>query len=127
MSDTLDFSYRPDSSTARGAFRASLPGLSVRLATGERFQVKDISAGGLSVYAEGRRLRSDAHVIMELYVAERLFLGELKAHLVRMVDGDVAAYSFVELSRQQEFRLDKLVLSMQKHMIAMRKARGQEA
>lgn len=122
MSNKLTFTF-PSEDSDRGAFRASLPGLTVRLPSGENLAVKDISAGGISIARPARAPRADAVLAFDLYVGNRLFLEGLKGKLVRMTENGVAAYAFVEVSRAQEYRLDKLILSMQKQVIAARKGK----
>jgi c-di-GMP-binding flagellar brake protein YcgR len=107
-----------DAQTARETFRTALPGLSAILAdTGERYTVHDLSAGGLNIMAADAPPRFGARVVLDLYLGDRLFLKNLTAELVRLVE-NMAAYAFVNLNRVQERRLDTLVLTMQKQMIA---------
>jgi c-di-GMP-binding flagellar brake protein YcgR len=106
-----------NSSTAREAFRTAPPGLTAVLGTGERYTVHDLSAGGLSLVTSGNQPRAGARITMDLYLANRLFLKGVSADLVRML-AETAAYAFVNLTRVQEQRLDKLVLTMQKQEIA---------
>jgi c-di-GMP-binding flagellar brake protein YcgR len=106
-----------DGQTARETFRTVLPGLSAVLDTGERYTVHDLSAGGLSITTTDIPPRFAARIALDLHLADRLFLKNLTADLVRVME-NTAAYAFVNLNRIQERRLDKLVLTMQKHQIA---------
>jgi c-di-GMP-binding flagellar brake protein YcgR len=107
-----------DAQTARETFRTALPGLSaVLVETGERYAVHDLSAGGLNIMTTDAPPRFGARIVLDLYLGDRLFLKNLTAELVRLVE-NMAAYAFIHLNRVQERRLDKLVLTMQKQQIA---------
>lgn len=118
----LNFSYVPSSQCGRGCYRASLPGLAVHTEDGTTLEVKDISAGGVGVVSLPN-WQPPPVAMLALYVSGKLYVEGLKGTFVQTGRKDVAAYTFVGLSRQQEQRLDKLVLAVQKHLIAMLKAR----
>ena len=110
----------------RAAYRVNLPGLTVRLSTGDTFPVHDLSSTGLSIQCTLGLTASNKTLLMDLYVSDRLYLGKIEAQLVRGGVSGFTAFSFIDLDQQQEYRLDKLVLARQKQMIEMRKARGKE-
>lgn len=120
-----DFTIRYEApASKRGAFRASVPGLQVALPGGVLCQVKDLSAGGVGFSApQGEVLAADSELQIDLLVADKLYVGALTTRIVRVTPEGTVACSFGELSRSQEMRLDKLVLEMQKRLIALRKAK----
>lgn len=107
----------------RSAFRATLPGLMIGLPTGQQIQLKDLSAGGLSfelpraesVLVPGSVVRAN------LLIADNLYLEGLPCRIVRIAANNLVAAAFDNLSLQQEARIDKLVLEIQKRLIAQRK------
>jgi len=122
-----DFSISFPSDTDRAAYRASVPGLTARLPGGLVYEVKDLSVNGISLVCSAMK-PSDKVIKIDLLIANRLYLSKLASQLVRGgASGGasgVAAFSFVGLTQQQEERLDKLVLSIQKQRIEMRKIHG---
>ena len=118
-----DFSISFPADTDRAAYRASAPGLTARLPGGLAYEVKDLSVNGISLVCSGIK-PSDKIIEIDLLLANRLYLSKLSSQLVRGGTSGVAAFSFVGLTQQQEERLDKLVLSIQKQRIEMRKVHG---
>lgn len=106
----------------RNAFRATLPGLTAALNNGssQRYRVDDVSAGGLSFDAPGLELARGTEVTVNLFLADRLFAAEISARVMRVETGQIAV-AFKSLDRQQELRIDKLVLETQKRAIIREK------
>lgn len=124
----MDFKIEvPDSDNQRGAFRARIPGLKARIQeTGASFDVKDMSATGIALLAGAEsRLKEGASMTVDLLIASKPVLIGLKTKVIRRINEAVLACTFVSPDRRQEARLDKLVLEVQKRMIAQRKARQQ--
>ena len=65
------------------------------------------------------------NLILDVLVLGRCCVGAIKAHVVRSTETGCAV-AFEELSRNQELRLDKIVLEMQKRVIAQLKKEQQE-
>ena len=120
----------PDSESSaqhRTRFRIMSEGVSVRLTWPERpdkgldsFEVNDISAGGLYMKAPEGMFAPGQSIILDVLVLGRCCVGAIKAHVVRSSKNGCAV-AFEELSRNQELRLDKIVLEMQKRVIAQTK------
>lgn len=124
----MDFKIEvPDGDNQRGAFRARIPGLKAKVReTGASFDVKDVSATGTALLATVEsRLKEGATVTLDLLIADKPVLVGLKTQIVRRINEEVLACKFVSPDRRQEARLDKLVLEVQKRMIAQRKAKQQ--
>ncbi len=126
MKNEFAISFDSDN-TDRTAYRVSLPGITARLSSGQSFSVKDLSATGISLICPDGLPPSDRTVFIDLYVSDRLYLARLKSLLVRGGPSGLVAYSFVDMDQQQEYRLDKLVLSVQKQLIELRKIRGESS
>lgn len=106
----------------RGAYRATIPGLSVKLPCGTTSPARDISAGGVGFTPPAGMTYSSGQVlVLDFLVADHLFIQGLESVVVR-ADANSVACSFRLLSRAQEVKLDKLVLETQKRLIARRKA-----
>lgn len=110
----------------RQAFRTRVPGLDIRVTTkaGEQdFPILDISASGFAFADSPRGYSSGQELDVQLLLAKRLFLTEVKAKVMRVLDKGVIGCNFVGLDRRQEIKLDKLVLEVQKRLIELRKAK----
>lgn len=105
----------------RGAYRAAIPGLTIRLADGTQHVANDLSAGGVGFSPpEGRAFHVGKEILLDILVADHLYIQGLECVIVRERPNAVAC-AFRGLSRIQETRLDKLVLETQKRLIARRK------
>lgn len=121
--ETLDFSLPGHEEFSRRAFRACVPGLDVLLSDRRAiFPVRDVSAVGLAFAASPGLFREGDALSLDLLVSGHLFIAALEARTVRITADGVVGCSFVALDRRQEERLDKLVLEVQKRMVALRKA-----
>lgn len=107
----------------RSAFRATLPGLMIGLPTGESIQLRDLSTGGLSFELPQAEnvLEPGSLVRANLLIVDKVYLEGLPCRIVRIASNHVVAAAFEGLSLQQEARIDKLVLEVQKRLIAQRK------
>lgn len=106
----------------RKAFRTKVPGLSVRFpAVKKVYEVKDLSATGFAVLDTEKVFKEGQLLECDLLINKKLFLGEVKAEIMRVLDKGIIGINFVELARQQQVKLDKLVLEVQKRLIELRK------
>ena len=62
-------------------------------------------------------------VSFDLLLNKRLFLGDLKGKVMRVLDKGIIGCNFEPMDRRQEIKLDKLVLEVQKRLIELRKAK----
>jgi hypothetical protein len=122
MSGELDFKIGNDEDSARRAFRAKVPGLKVLLRDrGEIRDVMDISSMGLAFKDDTKTFHEGDSVLFDLLLNDKPFLVELKAVVMRVLDKGLVGVNFEIDDHHKEIRLDKLVLEIQKRMIAMRK------
>jgi c-di-GMP-binding flagellar brake protein YcgR len=128
MADDLEFSIKPPEGGQRRAYRTKVPGLKAVIpAKDAQFNVGDLSATGLSLNAGEGQLEEGESIEMELFLNKKLFLSGIKARVMRILDDGTAGCNFEIMDQRKEERLDKLVLEVQKRLIAMRKAaRGKE-
>jgi len=111
----------------RQAYRTRVPGLDVRVITQtgpQDFPVSDISATGFAFSANPRNYSSGMTFSFDLLLNKRLFLGDLKGKVMRVLtDKGIIGCNFEAMERRQEIKLDKLVLEVQKRLIELRKAK----
>lgn len=110
----------------RQTFRTRVPGLDVRVITHagpKDFSVQDLSVGGFAFHDEPRGYSLGMILSFDLLLTKRLFLGDLRAKVIRIEDGGIIGCNFMEMEHRQEVKLDKLVLEVQKRLIELRKAR----
>jgi hypothetical protein len=110
----------------RQAYRTRVPGLDVRVITKtgpEDFAVQDISASGFAFSDHPRRYSPGMVFSFDLLLNKRLFLGDLKGKVMRVLDKGIIGCVFEAMERRQEIKLDKLVLEVQKRLIELRKAK----
>jgi hypothetical protein len=85
--------------------------------------VSDISASGFAFEDNPRGYSSGLEFTFDLLLSKKLFLGELKGKVMRVLDRGIIGCNFMEMDRRQEIKLDKLVLEVQKRLIELRKAK----
>lgn len=116
---------KPDSER-RLAFRAVLVGTKARLSgLPDLYPVNDLSVSGLSLAMADGLLAPEQELGLDLLIADKVYLAALPVKAVRCKDGECAC-SFGALNRQQELKLDKLILEMQKRYIARQKQQNRE-
>jgi len=135
MSETFDthtnISFRlgendPSNNANRRTFRTVARGVKIMVhGIAETFSVNDISAGGFSMTVPDGRFREGDILTVSILIADRRYINNLAAKVVRNM-GEKCACAFQRVARNQEMKLDKLVLEMQKRFIALRK-KEQEA
>jgi hypothetical protein len=123
----FDIQLPEEEERLRKAFRTKVPGLSARFSGLDRvYDVADLSATGFAVIdKEGRFMEKDA-LGVDLLIKDKLFLGGAKALCMRVHDNGIVGLNFVDLDRQKEIKLDKLVLEVQKRLIALRKKKREQ-
>ncbi len=110
----------------RQAYRTRVPGLDLRVITQsgpKEFSVLDISATGFAFSDNPRNYSSGMTFSFDLLLNKRLFLGDLKGKVMRVLDNGIIGCNFETMERRQEIKLDKLVLEVQKRLIELRKAK----
>lgn len=111
----------------RKAFRTRVPGLTVLFSGQERgFEVKDLSATGLAVLESNTGIEEGQHLTCDLLINNKLFLGGLNVDVRRVLDNGIIGVNFVDLTRKQQAKLDKLVLEVQKRLIELRKLQREQ-
>ncbi len=122
--DDFNFSLPSADSQKRRAFRATIPGLEAYVHGRDRFYpIKDLSATGMGLQAQqDDEFEHGEHFTFDLYLNKKLYLGELEAKIMRIAGQHVVGCVFEAPPPRKEARLDKLVLEVQKRLIALRKA-----
>lgn len=126
--DDFSFSLPGSGNQKRNAFRATIPGLEAYVQEREKFfPVKDFSATGMGLQAEpDDEFQHGEHFTFDLYLNKKLYLGGLEAKVMRIAQQNIVGCLFQAPSPRKEARLDKLVLEVQKRLIALRKAKEKE-
>lgn len=124
---TFDINIPDDEERLRKAFRTKVPGLTCRFPdTGRILDVMDLSATGFAVMDTKKEFVEDARLELDLLINKRLFLGGVSAMVMRALDNGIVGFNFVDLGRQEQIKLDKLVLEVQKRLIALRKKKREQ-
>lgn len=119
--DDLSFSLIATNPVQRSAFRAMVRGLFARFEDGSMYDVHDISACGCSLAMPLHACTIGNVFTLDLMAGNNALVTGLQAKVVRLIPHTLAACAFVEVTRNQEFKLDKLILEIQKRKIAQRK------
>lgn len=120
--DDLSFSIDDIPPHQRAAFRALVRGLLARLDDDSaRYNVYDISSGGCTILNPPKGCAEGRMLLMQLEVRGMPLVSGMETKVVRMKEDGSAACAFVKLTRHQELVLDKLVLEIQKALIAQKK------
>ncbi len=124
MSSKLyDFSINEDDNINRHSYRAHVYGIEVRVNKGPRcYNLADISVTGCAFRVSNVPWAIGDKLKIQLEVKGRVILSSLDARLVRITPNNTVACSFDRLTEKQEFALDKLVLEIQKRIIALNRA-----
>lgn len=111
----------------RKAFRTKVPGLTARFpALDKTMDVMDLSASGFAVLDPDKGFKENQTLETELLIKEKLFLRGMTACVMRVLDNGIIGMNFVDLERKQQHKLDKLVLEVQKRLIALRKKKREQ-
>lgn len=125
--DDLNFSLTETSPVQRSAYRAMVRGLFARLDDGSVYDVHDISAGGCSLAMPLHAYQVGYRFILDLLAGKTVLVTGIEAEVVRLIPNSLAACAFLDITRYQEIKLDKLVLEIQKRKIAQRKNLARES
>lgn len=118
---SFDFSIGGDES-ARRAYRAQVPGLEGWIKEKQQgYPVQDISATGFALVVQNGSIKQGEILQMDLLLSKRLYIGEIPCQVVRVLNNGLVGFDFLQLDRRQEARLDKLVLEVQKRIIAKKR------
>jgi len=121
MAEDISFTVAGDDSQRR-AFRAKVPGLKVVVpARNAGYDVMDLSAMGLAFKDDAKSFKENTIITFDLYLNDKVFLAELTARVMRMLPNGLVGCNFEGNDHRKEARLDKLVLEVQKRLIALRK------
>ena len=128
--DDFSFDLPGGASQARRAFRIKVPGLEVWIEEkGEAFAIEDLSALGMAFFShDPGAFEPERLLTCDLLLNQKLFIAALSARVKRIMPDagpDVCSVgcAFEGLDLKQEARLDKLVLEVQKRLIALRKTK----
>lgn len=126
--DDFKFSLPGLDQEKRNAFRATIPGLEAYVRERRKYYViHDLSATGMGIKVDpGQGFKEGMSFDCDLYLNKRLYLGGLRATIMRITSKMIAGCEFAVMDTRKEARLDKLVLEVQKRLIALRKARKQK-
>ncbi|WP_319542960.1 PilZ domain-containing protein [uncultured Pseudodesulfovibrio sp.] len=123
----FEISIPEDEEQLRKAFRTKVPGLKARFPKQKRvLDVMDLSATGFAVLDAEKSFSEKQTVEVELLINKKLFLSGITALVMRVLDNGIVGLNFVELERQKQIKLDKLVLEVQKRLIALRKKKREQ-
>jgi hypothetical protein len=125
--DDFDFTLPSDHEGERRAYRTSVPGLEARVAGKDgTFPVENVSAVGIAMHAAGHAFTEGEVLKLDLLIQNRPYIPALPARVARRVEDGLVGCEFTALDFWQESRLDKLVLEVQKRIIAQRKAESEK-
>ncbi|WP_338666536.1 PilZ domain-containing protein [Pseudodesulfovibrio methanolicus] len=125
----MDFNIQlpDDEERLRKAFRTKVPGLTARFpGLDVVHDVADLSATGLAILDKSGRFTEKEAYDVELLIKNKLFLSGARASCMRVHDNGIVGLNFVDLDRQKQIKLDKLVLEVQKRLIALRKKKREQ-
>ena len=118
--DALDFHIAKNSlPQQRGRYRIATHGLSLYLDdVAQMFGIHDISSSGCSLRAPAELLAVGRIFDGDLHIGDVSYIVGLKLKVIRHIANNNVACVFNDLSHQQEFTLDKLLLEIQKRSIS---------
>lgn len=119
----LDFTIGGDNGgSQRRAFRAKIPGVTVTVpGKPAPFEVADLSAMGLAFLDSSKGFTEGTVIEFDLLINKKVFLTKLTAKVMRVLDNGIIGCNFEGVDHRKEVKLDKLVLEVQKRMIALKK------
>lgn len=114
----------PDEDKQRQAFRTKVPGFNARFegVQGE-FPVKDLSATGFAISDETQAFAEGKDYVVTLLLKEKTFIAKVDTRAMRVMGNGLVGFNFQNIDRRQQIKLDKLVLEVQKRLIALKKAK----
>ncbi len=125
--DDFDFQLPGLEGHKRKAFRAAIRGLEAYIHERQRYyEIKDLSATGVGLcVAPGDVFKPGETFSFDLLLHKKIYLAGLQAKVMRVADQKTIGCSYLEMEPRKEALLDKLVLEVQKRLIALRKAKRQ--
>ncbi len=125
--EDFDFTLPSDHEGERRAYRTSVPGLEASV-TGKdgTFPVENVSAVGIALHAPGHAFSEGENLRIDLLILGRPYITSLPARVARLGGTGLVGCEFASPDFWQESRLDKLILEVQKRMIAQRKAESEQ-
>ncbi|WP_147821804.1 PilZ domain-containing protein [Salidesulfovibrio onnuriiensis] len=123
----LEINIPNEDDRQRQAFRTKVPGFNARFEgfSGE-FSVKDLSATGFAITDDAGVFKEGVDLLATLMLKEKVFLGKVQVKVMRVVGNGIVGMNFQNIDRRQQIKLDKLVLEVQKRLIALKKAKRAE-
>ncbi len=126
--DDFDFILPNEDKNKRQAYRCAVPGLEAWLPQRELgYAVKDLSASGMALqsrspgdFKQGQAFSAD------LLLRKKLYLSGVGVRVRRVLPSGLVGCTFVNLDTRHEASLDKLVLEVQKRIIALKKAKSEK-
>ncbi len=116
-----------DDARQRQAFRTKVPGFNARFEGVEGdFPVKDLSATGFAIIDASNAVSEGVDLVATLLLKEKVFLGKVPVRVMRVMGDGLVGLNFENIDRRQQIKLDKLVLEVQKRLIALKKAKRVE-
>lgn len=124
--DEFDFTF-PGEELPRKAYRTSVPGLEARIhPLNKVIKISDLSALGMGLVDKDLKRLQVGHMFeCDLFLNKKLYIAGLKASIIRIKD-DLVGCRFDSMDARKEARLDKLVLEVQKRLIALHRAKSQK-
>ncbi|NDV18732.1 PilZ domain-containing protein [Pseudodesulfovibrio sp. JC047] len=123
----FEISIPEDQDRLRKAFRTKVPGLTARFPEQNYvLDVMDLSATGCAVLDPEKRFSEKQVLEVELLINKKFFLRGVSSSVMRVLDNGIVGLNFVDLERQKQIKLDKLVLEVQKRLIALRKKKREQ-
>ncbi len=118
--NAFDFTLGEEENTHRHAYRAHVYGIEVRAnKSKETYTLMDVSVSGCSFRAPEMVFNVKDVLFLQLEVKGRVILAGIEARVVRIISEEIVACTFEDLTEKQEYALDKLVLEIQKRIIAL--------
>lgn len=87
----------------------------------ETFDVADLSAMGLAFMDSAKGFTEGQVIEFDLLINKKVFLNKLTAKVMRVLDKGIIGCNFEGVDHRKEVKLDKLVLEVQKRLIAIKK------
>lgn len=107
----------------RGAFRIEAPGLVAHVRGVGTFVVRDVSVKGLCLVDAAELVGRTETFDCDLELSGKMIITGLPARTAWQGDEGEVGLSFENLPLRRELLVDKLVLDMQKRLIAQKKSR----
>lgn len=129
LGEQMDFkiSIPSDDERMRQAYRTRVPGFLACFESPEAScPVKDLSATGFAIVDDQKRFVEGRQYEVLLKIKDKVFLDELKVKAMRVLNNGLVGFNFQELDRRKQIKLDKLVLEVQKRLIAYKKAKREQ-